>query len=82
MGTQPRSSSKARRRKEARGLGFLEGFKICGEGGLRREEQGPRKKAGNNRTDTEAQGTFGGSASPYFKEVEGPERHNYNGNSG
>lgn len=47
------------------------GFKAgCGEGGLGRKGPGPRKKAENNGSETEAQGTFGNSESTYFQEVE------------
>lgn len=53
-GTQPRSSSKRRRRNGARGQGLLEGVKTrCEEGGLDQGGSGWSKKAENNRTQTE-----------------------------
>lgn len=73
----PRAPNQRRRVRDGAGRrqgdgvpgGFEDG---CGEGGLGRAGQGPRRKVENNRTETDAQGTFGSSESSYFEEVEDP----------
>ena len=83
-GTQPRSSSKRRRRNGARGQGLLEGVKTRrGEGGLRKEGPGLRKKAENNGTQTEARGAMGSSESRCVQVIEGQRGTiDYDGDSG